>query len=352
MGSEENMNKVVGGFAEKNNPEIIGVLTSSLSEAKGDDLEGSIKQLRKNYADCEILHVSIPDYEGGLESGYTKAVSACVGMASDRGYDTHVDENRINVLAGSHLSPADVTELREIIESFGLIPLILPDLSALDGSRQGLSPLAVGGTKIDDIRSMGYSAFTIAIGLHMEPPAKYLGERFGIEYKVFESISGLKDVDMLMETLSMLSGNPLPPRYERQRRILIDGMRDAHFYFGSKRICLALEPDLCVQTSKWIGEMGAVVSLAAIPASAPYAERIRAEHIMTGDLFSIGGKYDLMISGSHAEDTAKSLGVPLYQMGFPVYKVLGNTAKITIGYRGTLALINDIANLLTEEAHS
>ena len=72
------------------------------------------------------------------------------------------DENRINVLAGSHLSPADVTELREIIESFGLIPSILPDLSALDGSRQGLSPLAVGGTKIDDIRSMGHSAFTLA----------------------------------------------------------------------------------------------------------------------------------------------------------------------------------------------
>ena len=42
----------------------------------------------------------------------------------------------------------------------------------------------------------------------METPAKYLRERFGIEYKVFESISGLKDVDMLMETLSMLSGNP------------------------------------------------------------------------------------------------------------------------------------------------
>jgi len=129
-------------------------------------------------------------------------------------------------------------------------------------------------------------------------------------------------------------------------------MRDAHFYYGSKRIVLALEPDLSVQTSKWLGEMGAVVSLAVIPASAPSAERIRAEQVLIGDLFSIGGKHDLMISGSHAEDTAKSLGVPLYQMGFPVYKVLGNTAKVTIGYRGTLALINDIANLLIKEAHS
>jgi nitrogenase molybdenum-cofactor synthesis protein NifE len=352
MGSEENMARVVKGFAEKNKPEVIGVLSSGLSEAKGDDLEGSIRQFRNDYADCEILHISIPDYEGGLESGYTKAVSSIIGIAGHNRYEMRAHENRLNVLAGSHLSPADVTELREIIESFGLVPLILPDLSALDGSRQGLSPLAVGGTKVNDIRSMGRSAFTIAIGLHMEPPAKQLGERFGIEYKVFESISGLKDVDMLMETLSMLSGNPLPPRYERQRRILIDGMRDAHFYFGCKRICLALEPDLSVQTSKWIGEMGATVSLAVIPTSARSAERIRAENVLTGDLFSIEGMFDLMISGSHAEDTAKRLGVPLYQMGFPVYKVLGNTAKVAIGYRGTLALINDTANLLIKEVHA
>jgi hypothetical protein len=79
------------------------------------------------------------------------------------------------MFAGSHLSPADVTE--EIIESFGLIPSILQDLSALDGSRQGLSPLAVGGTKIEDIRSMGHSAFTLRC--YMAPAN--IWERFGIE---------------------------------------------------------------------------------------------------------------------------------------------------------------------------
>ncbi|MEW6584006.1 MAG: nitrogenase component 1, partial [Nitrospirota bacterium] len=346
-----NMYKVVAGFVQKNKPDVIGVLTSSLAEVKGEDVGGSVKQLQRDYADCEILHISVPDYEGGLESGYTTAVNACVELAGEKGCEPCMHENRLNVLVGSHLSPADVTELRETVESFGLYPLMLPDLSALDGSRHGISPFAVGGTKIDDIRNMGSSAFTIAIGLHMEPPAEYLRERFGIEYKAFESISGLKDVDTLMETLSKLSGNPLPSRYERQRKMLIDGMRDAHFYFGGKRICLALEPDLSIQTSKWIEEMGATVSLAVMPASVPYAERVIAEEIRTGDLFSIEGRFDLMISGSHAEDTAKNLGMPLYQMGFPVYKVLGNTARITIGYKGTLALINDVANLLIKGAH-
>ena len=159
---------------------------------------------------------------------------------------------QINVLVGSHLTPADFTELREIIESFGLRPIILPDLSALDGSRQGFSAVAVGGTSVDEIQEMGASEFTIAIGASMEPAVKILKNRFGIEYMVFESISGLKDMDMFMETLSMLSGRQMSERYDRQRRILIDGMRDAHFYYGNKNICIALEPDHATQTSRWL----------------------------------------------------------------------------------------------------
>jgi len=38
--------------------------------------------------------------------------------------------------------------------------------------------------------------------------------------------------------------------------------------------------------------------------------------------------------------------VPLYQTGFPVYKVLGHTAKVTVGYRGTLAMVNEVGNLM------
>jgi nitrogenase molybdenum-iron protein alpha/beta subunit len=33
-------------------------------------------------------------------------------------------------------------------------------------------------------------------------------------------------------------------------------------------------------------------------------------------------------------------------MGFPVYKTLGYTSKITIGYRGTLTMINETGTLL------
>ncbi|MBT9537476.1 MAG: nitrogenase iron-molybdenum cofactor biosynthesis protein NifN [Nitrospirae bacterium] len=352
MGSEENITNVVKGFIEKNNPELIGILTSGLSEVKGDDMDSAIKNLKFKIQDskCQIVYVSTPDYEGGLETGYAKAVEAVIESIVAKNDKTlrhsglsgifpkkdcrqvaMTDNLYVNVLAGSHLTPADFTELREIIESFGLRPIILPDLSALDGSRQGTSALSLGGTKIDEIKEMSKSEFTIAIGASMETSAKKLKDRFNIEYKALESIAGLRDTDMLMETLSMLSGKPIPRKYERQRRILIDGMRDAHFYYGSKKICTALEPDLSVQTSRWLEEMDCEVFEVDANKSA---------------LFSIEGDFDLLISNSHAEDTAKRLGAPLYQMGFPVYKVLGNNSRVTIGYRGTLNLINEVANLL------
>jgi nitrogenase molybdenum-iron protein alpha/beta subunit len=141
----------------------------------------------------------------------------------------------------------------------------------------------------------------------------------------------------------------LSAKYARQRKVLVDVMRDAHIHFGGRKICLALEPDLAVQTSTWLDEMGATVELAVIPTLSNAADRIRAQEVRIGDLYSIMGEYDAMISNSHAESTAKRLGIPLFEAGFPVYKTFGYTSKVTVGYRGTLAMISEMANLLMKK---
>jgi len=349
LGSGELLERTVEGFIDKNAPDVIGVLTSGLCEVKGDDVKSAVLSLQSAVASqgkgTRIVHVSTPDYDGGLEQGYAKAVEAIVTTIADCGLRI-AEVNTINILAGSHLTPADVLELQEIVESFGLKPIILPDLSALDGSRQSFSPLAEGGTKIGDIQTMTGSALTLAVGKSMESAAKRLKEACGIEYRVIEGLCGLQDTDLLMEILSQASGKSLPQRYERQRRVLVDGMRDAHFFYGKKKVCIALEPDLALQTSRWLDEMGARVELAVIPTLAASADHILARRVELGDLFSIRGQFDLLISNSHADDTAQRLKAPLYQAGFPVYKVLGAASRITIGYRGTLAMINEVGNLM------
>jgi nitrogenase molybdenum-iron protein alpha/beta subunit len=163
---------------------------------------------------------------------------------------------------------------------------------------------------------------------------------------VLDSITGLAGSDQLMETLVEVSGKPLHSRYDRQRKVLVDAMRDAHFYFGGRKICLALEPDLAIQTSTWLDEMGAAVELAMIPTLSDTTDRIQATEVRIGDLYSITGEYDALVANSHGESTAKRLGIPLYEMGFPVYKTFGYTSKVTIGYQGTLVMISEMANLL------
>ncbi len=355
MGSEEKLTQAIDGFIEKNSPALIGVLSSGLSEVKGDDVAAAIKGVKGQGSGIKVVHVSTPDFDGGLETGYARAVEAIIGIAespltppSPRG-ERGNEKKQINIIAGSHLTPADFSEVMELVESFGLSVIILPDLSALDGSRQVFSPLAAGGTTVEELKAMADASFTIGLGMSMEPAAKLLNRKFGIEYRVFDSIAGLADPDGLMQTLSKVSGNPLPSRYERQRKVLVDTMRDAHFFFGGKKVCLALEPDCAVQTSKWLDEMGATVELAVIPTLSAAADHIRARDVKIGDLFSIAGAFDLLISNSHGSSTAKRLGVPLYEMGFPVYKTLGYPSKVTIGYRGTTTLINEVGSLLMKK---
>jgi nitrogenase molybdenum-cofactor synthesis protein NifE len=352
MGSEEKLVKTIEGFIEKNNPAFIGILSSGLSEVKGDDVAAIVKRVQGPGSGVKVIHISTPDYAGGLEAGYAKAVEAVIQSAefpltpsSPRG-ERGNEKKQINVLAGSHLTPADVTEVREIIESFGMKPVILPDLSALDGSRQGFSPLASGGTTREELGALNRSDFTIALGMSLEPAARLLQQKSGIAYRVFDNISGLHGTDLLMRALSGVSGMPIPLRYERQRRVLVDSLRDAHFFFGGKKVCLALEPDLALQSSKWLAETGAAVELAVIPQLSEAAGHIAARDVEIGDLFSIKGEFDVIIANSHAERAAKRLGIPLYEMGFPVYKTIGYTSKVTIGYRGSVTMINEMANLL------
>ncbi|MFA5354290.1 MAG: nitrogenase iron-molybdenum cofactor biosynthesis protein NifE [Thermodesulfovibrionales bacterium] len=355
MGSEGNLSSALQGFMEKNRPEVIGVLSSGLTEVKGDDVSSAVKELQRETRErgesCVLVPVSTADYDGGLEKGYAKAVESVIRhivVSQSSGYRLPDADCSVNFLVGSHLSPADFTELREICEAFGIRPIILPDLSCLDGSREGVSALATGGTRRVEIEEMGGAVFTVAIGASMEGAALLLKEKLGIEYRVFDSIAGLSGTDEFMETLAALSGKAIPSRFQRQRRVLMDGMRDAHFFYGGKRVVLALEPDLAIQTSQMLHEMGATVERAVIPAHSPAAGRIKADEIIVGDLTSLR-RSDLIISGSHAENRAQELKTPLWQMGFPVYTTLSSNARVTIGYRGSLGLINSIADLFLRE---
>jgi nitrogenase molybdenum-cofactor synthesis protein NifE len=347
MGSDENLIKTIEGLIIKNAPDVIAVLTTGLSEVKGDDIRGGLKQSAAE-GSAWIIPVTTPDYEGGMETGYTRAVEAIICMIAEKAANRRspVKSGLVNVMASSYLTPADFTEVRDIIEGFGLEAVMIPDLASLDGSRQGVSALALGGVTVAELESATGAEFTIAIGASMERPAEKMKGLFGTEYKLFDSLFGEENTKMFLETLAMISGLPVPARFERQRRVLTDALRDAHFHTCRKKVCVALEPDHAVAMSGLLCEMGCTTGRVVIPQPAASSSRIMAKEVLVGDIDCVGEGSDLLVSNSHAAETAKRLKTPLYQSGFPVNRILGATSRVTVGYRGTLNTINEIGNLL------
>jgi nitrogenase molybdenum-iron protein alpha/beta subunit len=299
------------------------------------------------HGSTELLHVPTPDYKGGLEQGYAAAVERLAGLATTG----PTDARRVNILAGPGLTPADVNEVRDIAESFGLEPVILPDLSALDGSRPGFSPLASGGITVDSIRAMGTAAMTVALGQGLARAASIIEKNCDVPSTVLDGISGLAGTDRFMEMLCGLSGGAVPARLERQRRALVDGMRDAVARVAGTRVILAQEVDTAVALSALLSEAGARVTLAVVPADSPAARSIRAEEVMVGDYGCIRGEADLLIAGSHGRMAAGDLGIPHLEWGFPVFERLGHNASLSAGYRGGLEMVNRIGNKLMEATH-
>lgn len=351
MGSEERLVAAASAAVEKSGPDIVGILTTGLSEVKGDDVAAAVGELQKAHPDTLFVHVSTPDFIGGMERGYASAVEAIVQTVVPAGQrraarPTRCGAKAIAIFAGMHLTPGDVNELKAMVESFGLRPILVPDLGALDGSRAGVSALALGGTTREELAELPDSVFSLVIGASLEPAARIVADRCGIGYRVFQGLSDLEECDALLDILSVLGDHPIPARFTRERGALIDGMRDSHAYFGGKRIGIALEPDHAVALSRLVTDMGAVTVSAVIPEQTSACPNIEAEEVIVGDLTDLPHACDLLVASAHAEMIAAERNIPLLQAGFPLHKTLGAATKVSVGYRGILSHINEIGTLL------
>jgi nitrogenase molybdenum-iron protein alpha/beta subunit len=119
---------------------------------------------------------------------------------------------QINVLCGSSLTPGDLEALRELIERFGLHPVLIPDLAdSLDGhlDAEDYSPLTTGGTPLAAFTTLGDAAATLVIGASLNAAADLLQERTGVPTHRFPHLFGLEATDRLVMTLAGIAGQPV-----------------------------------------------------------------------------------------------------------------------------------------------
>lgn len=364
LGGADNLEEALLNLKKRTNPKFIGICTTALVETRGEDFAGDLANIKRRRAEelagTEIVLVNTPDFDGAIEEGWTKAVTAMIETLVKPDEPKRLIPNRVNILPGWHLTVADIELLRETAESFGLDPVILPDVSgALDGTiPDRWIPHTYGGTPVDTIREMGRSAYTVAIGEHMRRPARQLAERSGVPFMVFDTLTALKPVDRLMTLFAELSGRPVPAKIRRRRNQLTDAMLDGHFHFGGKRIGIAADPDLLYTLSAFFAGLGAEIPVAVTTSGhSPILEKVPATEVKVGDLGDFEdlagtASCDLLVTHSHGRQASERLGVPLMRAGFPIFDRIGSQHRRTILYEGTRDLIFEVANIFQAQIHT
>jgi nitrogenase molybdenum-iron protein NifN len=351
LGGLDNLEQAILNIAGRAHPKVIGICSNGLIEARGEDIGGDLKLIRGRHpelADTVLIYASTPDYKGAFQDGWSAAVAAMVEALVEPAAGRTL--RQINILAGCHLTPADLEEIRDTAEAFGLTPIILPDLSgSLDGHVAGeYVATTLGGTRVEDIRRMGRSLATLALGLQMEPAARLIEARCNVPVEIFPHLTGLSAWDGFIAALARVSGRPVPQAIRRRRSQLLDAMLDGHFFFGGKRIGIAAEPDLLLNLSQFLADMGASIACAVTTTDSPALALVPAGTVSIGDLDDLerlAGDCDLIISHSHGRRVAARLGTDFFAAGFPVFDRLGAAQRLSVGYRGTRDLIFEIGNL-------
>ncbi|MBY5405763.1 nitrogenase iron-molybdenum cofactor biosynthesis protein NifN [Rhizobium leguminosarum] len=355
VGGADRLEEAILSLKARTRPRLIGISTTASVEARDEDVAGDVENIKRRRAielmGTEVVVAKTPDFDGAIEEGWSKAVTAMI-EAITRPDKQYRDPGKVAILPGCNLTVADIEHLRETAVSFGLDPVILPDVSgALDGSvPEQWMPATYGGTKVEEIRDLGTTMQCIAIGEHMRRSAEALQRLTGVPYVLFRSLTGLENVDRFIRVLAAVSRKQTPLNVRRNRMQLQDAMLDGHSHMAGKKIAIASEPDQLFQFSDFFTAMGAEIAAAVTTTGTSKAlEMVPAKTVKVGDLGdleSLGATADLIVTHSHGREAAKRLGVPLMRVGLPMFDRVGSQHKLTILYRGTRDMIFDLANII------
>jgi nitrogenase molybdenum-iron protein NifN len=264
-------------------------------------------------------------------------------------------KKQINILASSMLTPGDLEVIKEYIEYFGLLPIVIPDIGdSLDGhlGDDAFSPLTIGGTSVSEFNTLGNAVATISIGSSMSKAATLLHERTTVPTYHFDHLVKQESIDSFVALLSKLSQVPVPQKLNRQRSQLQDALLDCHFMLGFSKFAIAADPDLLYSFSELVNSVGGSVVVAVTPTKADVLKKISAESVKIGDLedmekLSQGKEVDMVLGNSHAVASANRMGVPILRMGFPQYDLIGGYQRTWVGYQGVKQTLFDLANVMS-----
>jgi nitrogenase molybdenum-iron protein NifN len=376
FGGGANCHAAITNVISQYQPEVIGMATTCLSETIGDDVKQYIHTYKELAGDKKLPHfiaASTPSYQGSHIDGFHEAVASAVKSIAEGGEKG----KHINIFPG-FVSTEDLRQLKTILADFGIEYILLPDYSeTLDNPMwETYKRIPEGGTPIELVKKCGSACASIEMGTilntgsltgrvknnHLSTTAaEYLKDQFGVENHRIPMPTGVDMNDLFFETLTKLSGKPVPEKYLKERGRLIDSYADGHKYVFGKRAVVFGEEDFVVAMTVFLSEIGVDVVLAATGGeSGKLDEEIRKYctekegniQAKNGSDFEmirewcIGNKPDILIGNSKGYYIARELNIPIIRCGFPIHDRIGGQRIKHVGYTGTQELFDQVVNTL------
>ncbi len=368
FGGRDDLHTALANVIRQYDPQLVGVATTCLAETIGDDVTMFLHEFAAENVAADlppVVGVSTPSYAGSHEDGFHAAVRAVVAKLAESADRTQ--PTRVNVCTGM-VSPADVRNLADVLERFGLEATLLPDISeTMDGPTWAeYQKMPPGGTPLAKVRAAGAAAVTLELSdtvRDANSTGKLLAERFGVPNRRLGLPIGVGRTDALLAELSELAGRPVPEPIAAQRGRLIDAYFDAHKYLFGQRVVLYGEEDLVVALAGWCAEVGLVPALCATggntgrfaPALRELLGSAGEEAVLLDntdfaeiDEAAAEVEPDLIIGNSNGMKLARKLSIPLVRVGLPIHDRLGAARVEHILYRGTQSLLDRVTNALIQ----
>ena len=379
FGGAANLKAGLANVLTQYNPALIGLATTCLSETIGEDMSGLLHQFAETPAGvantASIVPVSTASFRGTHVDGYHAAVKSLIeklAVDTPAAAAASTSSAPVAIFPGM-LSPADFREIKRLVAAFELPLTLLPDYSdTMDGpSWADYEKLPSGGTTVDAIRALGSARGSIECGRVLAGAKATAGtvllSRHQVPLHRVGLPVGLRETDAFLETLSALSGRPIPAALLAERGRLVDSWVDGHKYIFEKRAIVYGDEDLVVGLTALLTEIGIVPVLCASGGrSGRLGESIRAVATEVDDRTTIREgadfaditalaetlKPDLLIGASKGYILARKLGVPLLRCGFPIHDRIGGQRVLHVGYSGAQQLFDQIVNTLLDRKQS
>lgn len=361
FGGLANLKTALNNIFSIYDPDIVSVHTTCLSEVIGDDIPMIIKKSIEEGIIPEgktVIHANTPSFVGSHITGYANQVQAFVKYLAESTGET---KNVVNLIPG-WVEPADMREIKRLAELVGVDFILTPDTSdVLDSPMNGKYDMYPdGGTKIADLKAMGDSFLTLAMGpLATKPAAELLEKQCQVPHTDLELPIGIGATDELIDALRLAGDTAVPSALEKERGRLVDMISDMSQYLHRKKVAIFGDPDHLTSTVRFLVELGMqpAIVVSGTPGKkweknireicAPVTDSVEVKAF--SDIHYLhqwikANPVDLLMGNSYGKYVAREENLPFVRFGFPILDRVGHRAFPLVGYQGGMRIVEKITD--------